>query len=211
MAQTIQIHIVMEKNYASLLSLICEIKLDYRRINDVTIANGVLSIAFYDVKDASGKVDTRLCLKDSKSNEFSLSIKQLAGLRIEVGTLTSTWLDEFRNDNAGSTFQQIAREYVAQGKALDSIHFTVSKQLKVKNNQVTSSVQPVYKDFCYEGAAEYVRGVRALLNGKDSAFFQSPDYSRGMADLRDRLHASPLKPGKGTETDLVLLPVFKLS
>ncbi len=200
----------MEKSYSSLLSLICEIKLDYRRINDVTVATDVLSIGFYDVKDNLGKVDTRLCLKDSKSNEYSLSIKQLAGLRIETGDVKSQWLDEFKSDADGATFQTVAKTFIDSGKSIETLRFKVSKQLKVRNNQINGTVQPVYKDFCYEGSSEYTRGIRALLNGKPQDFPQTPDYARGMAELRDRLHASPLRSEKITEANIVLLPVFKI-
>jgi hypothetical protein len=205
------IPIVMEKNFSSLLSKLCEIRLDYRRINDVTFATGALSLAFYDYKDAAGKVEVRLCLKDAKSNEYSLSERQLAALRIEVGELKAIWLDEFKTDPEVVVFQTIAREYLATSKSIETIKFTVSKQLKVKNNQITDSVQPVFQDVCYAGILEYKKGIVSLLDGKDNSFFLTAEYSRGMTALRATLHATPLKPGRGTEKDIVLLPVFKLS
>lgn len=200
----------MEKNFKSLLSLICEIKLDYKRINDVAIGDEVYQIAFYDAKDSSGKTDTRICLKSSKGDEYALSIRQLAGLRIQTGTVTATWLDEFRTDAGGATFQTKAKELVDAGVDLSTIKFKVVRQLKVKNNQAGGAIVPVYKDSCYEGAAAYVRGVRALLNGKTAEFFATADYSRGMAELRDTLHASPVKPGQAIEANCVLLPVFQV-
>ena len=200
----------MEKNFQSLLSLICEVRLDYRRVNDLAIANEELTIQFYDTKNASGVSETRLCLRDSKKNEYALSIKQLAGLRIQTGTITATWLDEFKSDAGGAVFQTVAKEFVESGKSLEGLKFKVVKQLKVKNNQITTSLTPVYKDFCYEGVQEYTRGIRALLAGKGSDFFQTADYARGMAELREKLHSSPIKQGQNIESNLVLLPVFQV-
>lgn len=200
----------MEKNYSSLLSLICEVRLDYRRVNDLAIANEELTIQFYDTKNAAGVSETRLCLRDSKKNEYALSIKQLAGLRVQTGTITATWLDEFKSDAAGAVFQTRAKEIVESGKSLENLKFKVVKQLKVKNNQITDKLIPVYKDYCYEGAQEYTRGIRALLANKGSDFFQTAEYARGMAELREKLHSSPIKQGQAIEANLVLLPVFEV-
>lgn len=201
----------MEKSFSSLLSQICEVRLDYRRINDVTINNGDLMIAFYEVKDLTGKVEVKLCLRDTNKNEYALSIRQLAALRIQVGTVKAEWLDDFKTDDAGSTFQSVARKLVDEGKSLEGLKFKVVKQLKVKNNQITASSTPIYKDFCYEGVSEYTKSVRALLNGKTNDFFQTPEYGRSMAEIREKLHSSPLKSGQGIEANLVLLPLFQVS
>ena len=75
---------------------------------------------------------------------------------------------------------------------------------------INSTDTPVYKDFCYEGALEYTRGVRTLLNGKTQDFFRTADYSRGMAELRERLHSTVVKPGKGIAENCVLLPIFEV-
>lgn len=201
----------MEKNFKSLLSLICEIKLDYKRINDVAVGDELYQIAFYDGKNsATGATETRICLKSSKGDEYALSIFQLAALRMQTGTVTATWLDEFRNDSGGSNFQTKAKELVDAGVDLSTVKLKAVKQLKVKNSQVTGSVTPVYKDMCYEGAAAYVKGTRALLNGKTAEFFATAEYRRGMADLREALHATPVKAGQAIEANCVLLPIFQV-
>ena len=200
----------MEKNFASLLSLICETRFDYRRVNDVNVSDEELTIQFYDTKDSEGKNDVRICLKDSKKNEYSLSVRQLAGLRIETSEIKCTWLDEFREDAGGSIFQNVARELLEKGKSLETIKFKVVKQLKVKNAQVQGATVPVYKDSCYEGAKDYTKGIRALLKDKTAAFFATAEYSRGMAELREKLHSTPVRNGQDIEKNYVLLPVFRV-
>lgn len=200
----------MEKSLKSLLSLICAVRLDYKRVNDVTVTDGVLTIGFFDVKDSTGKSEVRVCLKNEKGDEYQVSERQLAGLRIANGAVNATWLDEFRTDANGSVFQTKARELVEKGKDLDNVKFKVVKHLKVKNNMVTTSDTPVYRDNCYEGALEYTRGIRTLLAGKTQDFFRTADYSRGMAELRERLHTTTVKPGKGIAENCVLLPVFEV-
>lgn len=200
----------MEKSYSSLLSLICAVRLDYKRVNDVTVTDGVLTIGFFDMTDSTGKSDTRICLKNAKGEEYQVSDRQLAGLRIATGAVTATWLDEFRTDANGCVFQVKARELVEKGKDLSEVKFKVVKHLKVKNTMINSIDTPVYKDNCYEGALEYTRGVRTLLAGKTQDFFRTAEYSRGMAELRERLHATAVKPGKGINENCVLLPVFEV-
>jgi hypothetical protein len=200
----------MSINHKQLLSLILEMRMDYKRINDVSMDNSVYTISSFDVKTGD-VVDQRWCLKDGKSNEYALSVRQLAGLRVATGAVKAEWLDEFRTDPNGVIFQVKAREMSDAGVDISTIKFKVVKQLKVKNNMITHSVVPVYKDFCYEGALEYTRGVRALISGKGTDFYKQPEYSRGMADLRERLHQTALRPDKAIEANLVLLPIFEVS
>lgn len=194
----------------SLLSLILEMRMDYKRINDVAMDNAVYTISSFELKTGQAVTEQRWCLKDGKSNEYALSVRQLAGLRVAKGAITAEWLDDFKTDVNGIIFQTKARELNDAGADLSGIKFRVVKQLKVKNNMISTSVVPVYKDFCYEGALEYTRGVRALINGKAADFFGTPEYGRGMQDLRERLHLTALKAGKGIDANLVLLPVFEV-
>ena len=200
----------MEKNFNSLLSAICEVKLDYRRVNDLAISATELSIKFVDYRNSDGKTDVRIALVDSKKNEYYVSERQLAALRIRVGSLSCTWLDEFKADQGAAVFQTVARELFEQGASIENIKFKVVAQLKVKNNQVTTATVPVYKDYCYKGAGEYTRAIRAMLKGKTNDFFRTTEYSRSMAEIRENLHASELIKGKDTEANLVLLPVFEI-
>lgn len=200
----------MEKNFSSLLSAICEIKLDYRRVNDLTINSTELSIKFVDYRTPDGKSEIRIALVDDKKNEYYVSERQLAALRIKTGNLKCTWLDEFKSDAGATVFQAVARELLESGKALENIKFKVVAQLKVKNNQVQNNVVPVYKDYCYKGAGDYTKSIRALLKDKTAEFFKTQDYSRSMAEIRETLHASELIQAKATEDNLVLLPVFEV-
>jgi hypothetical protein len=202
---------VMEKNFVSILSSICSIKLDFNRLNDVTTSAGELTIGFYDTKDAEGKTESNLCLKDEKGVEYSLSIRQLAALRIANGEIKSEWLDEFKSDPNGVTFQSIARELMDAGKSIENVKFTVVKQLKVKNAMVTATTEPVYIDKYYEGEAEYKKGISDLFRGKPRNFYMTPEYSRGMHELRTALHSTPVRKGKNQPENVVLLPVFKIS
>lgn len=198
------------KDYKGLLSLICLLRLNFLRVNDIAIGSGVYSIDFFDAKDASGKEVERVCLKDEKNNEYQVSEKQLAALRIATGPVAAVWFDEFKADPNATTFQVKARELLAAGKDIRDVKFRAVKQLKVRNNQVTVLDTPVYRDNCYEGSAEYTRSTRALTSGKAAEFFSSPEYFRGMAEIREKLHSTTVKPGKAIDANLVYLPVFEI-
>jgi hypothetical protein len=184
--------------------------LNFLRVNDITIGSGVYNIDFFDTKDAAGKPVERICLKDEKNNEFQVSDRQLAALRIATGPISAVWFDEFKSDPNATTFQVKARELLAAGKDVRDVKFRAVKQLKVRNNQVTVIDTPVYKDNCYEGSAEYTRSVRSLTTGKAAEFFSTPEYFRSMTEIREKLHSTSVKTGKAIDANLVYLPVFEI-
>lgn len=203
--------------HSQIVDLILAARLSLRRLNDITAAmNAIFRIAFYTVKDTSGVEEQRPCLKDAKQNEYALSINQLAALRLRIGSGISSaiWADEFRSNTDGAILQEYLRmpDAIPQGKTIEDMRFKVVHELKVKNHLITSSVPvPVYKDFCYEGSLEYTRGIRTLMTGKTREFYKTPEYNRGMAELREALHLSKVKPGQDKEENVVKLPVFEIT
>lgn len=186
-------------------------RLNFLRINDCELGPEQYRIDFYTSTSRAGKEYSGVCLKNSKNDEFILSEYQLASLRIAKGAVTCQWFDDFPSDPQGSRLQTILLEMEEAKRDLLAMRFEVAYQLKVRN--VTPGLPadtPVYKDFCYEGAAEYTKSVRALTKGKDAEFFKSPEYSNAMFEYRTILHATPLKPSKIMEKNIVKLPVFRI-
>jgi hypothetical protein len=197
----------MTNDFKSLLSEVCAIVMDYKRLNDVAIGPETYSLIFKDVQDSAGKSETRLFLRSSKMDDYGLTVRQLAGLRIADGAIKATWFDEFRDDANGTTLQARLKEDAKLD--LSSIKFKVVAQLKVKN-EFASGLTPVYNDRCYEGSIEYRTGVRALVANKPANFWATTEYSFGMRDLREKLHATRVKEGKAIEANEVRLPIFEI-
>jgi len=202
---------IMTTTYKSLLSEICAVMMNFKRINDVELGDGLYSLAFYTRKNTEG-VDTEYyCLRDDKGNDYSLSVKQIAGLRVaEKATVTAKWFDEFKDDASCSVFQVKAKELMSQDVDLSNIKFKVVSQLQIRNDQVTKKDVPVYQDFCYEGITEYRTKLRALIVGKGKDYWNHPEYKSGIRDLRENLHKTDLKEGKGIDAHIVRLPIFQI-
>jgi hypothetical protein len=200
----------MESNYKSLLSRVCAIVLGYKRLNDVELNDDTYTIQFKDVTDNAGVVETKLFLRNNKQDDYGVTERQLAALRIATGPITAKWFDEFKEEANGTTLQVKAREMLEAGTDLATAKFQVVAQLKVKNEFVTNSVVPVYQDRCYEGISAYRTGLRELTKGKTGKFWESTEYSYGVRDLREKLHSTAVKTGKTIEANEVKLPVFKL-
>lgn len=202
------------KDYSSLLSEIVALQLFYRRLNDVQLDNETYSIYFRDVKNSENKLETRFFLINSKKDEYGLTLRQLAGLRVALGKIESVWFDEFRGDQNGAVFQDYARELGSKGKTLEELRFKVVAQLKVKNEFATGATDtnfiPVYQDRCYTGSTEYSTTIRNLVRGKAPEFFGTAEYAVGVREAREKLHKTPLKPGKDVDTNIVRLPIFEI-
>jgi hypothetical protein len=196
----------MEKNYKSLLSTILAWKLDWFRMNDISVSPELYSIGFYDYKDALGKTTTRLCLRDSKNKEYNLSEYQLAALRCAIGPVTAEWLDQFKEDVNGTTFQKIAADI----DDLESVKLKAVSTIKIRNHQVKDLNTPIYKDTCYEGSKAYAHDVRDFLKDKAKDFALTAEYRNKMRDLRDVLYATKLEAGKDVDANIVRLPIFNV-
>jgi len=200
----------MNKNHSSLLSAICGMRLGVNRLNDVTVvANELYRIDFFSAKARDGKEYEGNCLKDSKEVEYVANDYQLAALRVATGTISSPWLEDFKNDPNGSILQTYVKTNNIDGEGLKAMRFKAVQLLKIRNSLATGDV-PVYKDFCYEGAAGYLKAIRALLKDKDADFYTTREYSDGVREARETLHATPLKPGKATDDNIVYVPVFQI-
>lgn len=210
-AKACQIHCIMKANdFLSLLSEIVALQLFYRRLNDVQLNDDVYNIIFKDVTTTDGKSEARIFLRNSKKDDYALTLRQLAGLRIATGPITAKWFDEFRDDANGATFQDKARELAEAGVSLDTVKFRVVAQLTVRNEFSPVANTPVYQDRCYVGSTEYSMKLRELVKGKGGDFYATPEYSLGVRELREKLHATALKPGKNIDANLVKLPVFEV-
>jgi hypothetical protein len=200
-------------DYPSLLSEIVALQLFYRRLNDVQLGDEIYRIVFKDVKDTTGKLEPKLFLRNSKKDDYGLTLRQLAGLRIADGKITAEWFDGFKEDTNGSVFQDKCRELVDGGATLETLKFKVVAQLKVKNEFAKGKVNeviPVYQDRCYTGSTEYSATLRGLTKGKTGNFWETPEYSSGVREAREKLHATPLKDGKEVEANIVKLPIFEI-
>lgn len=200
----------MEKNFKSILSLICEVRLGVNRINDVKLDNETYRIDFVEYVKSDDTIDYKPCLRNSKNKPYEMSERQLAALRMATGDLTSGFLDEFRNDDKAQTLQDVARELQSANKAIDDLRIKVVAQLKVRNHSVSTQDTPTYEDFCYEGHKEYKKKLNDLLEGKDADFFKTPEYWRPLSLLREELHSTALRTGYAKPSNIVLLPVFKV-
>jgi hypothetical protein len=214
-AKAHQTRCIMKLNdFGSLLSEIVMIQLFYRRLNDVQIGTEVYSIIFKEVKDSTGKSEVKIFLRNSKKDDYALTVRQLAGLRIAVGTITSKWFEEFRDDAFGTTLQEKARELTDVASKLETMKFRVAHQLKVRNEFALGAKAdefvPVYQDRCYVGATDYSIKLRELTKGKTGNFWETPEYQLGVRDAREKLHATALKPGKDIEANIVKLPIFEI-
>jgi hypothetical protein len=196
-------------DFKSLLSEIVSIQLFYRRLNDVELDGSTYNIVFKDVKQSDGTTELGLFFRNEKKDDYAVSLRQLAGLRIATGTITSKWFEEFREDEFGTILQEKAREIAEAGGSLDTLKFKVAAQLRVKNAQV-SGVVPVYQDKCYTGSALYETGVNDLIKGKTGKYWETKEYQLGVRALREKLHATPVKKGKATEANEVKLPIFTI-
>jgi hypothetical protein len=205
-------------NFLSLLSAICELRFDYRRINDVVVEGNDewYRVAFYTYKNKANEEKVGICFKDTKNVEYSLSEYQLATLRIAEGDITAKYFHEFSTDANGTRFQEIARELLAKGDNGDGIRnlkFKPVASLQILNEQVGGEVC-IYQDVCYSGIEIYRKGLRELMKKADpkdtTAFFKSYVYRDGIADLRAALHITPLKAGKGVPENEVRIPIFKV-
>jgi hypothetical protein len=199
----------MEKNFKSLLSEICAIVLDFKRLNDVNMGE-TYAIDFCERKNSAGVVEERPCLRGVRNDEYVVTIPQLAALRIANGPLTAKWLDEFKSDTNATMLQEKAKELQAAGSNMSNLKFKVVAQVKIRNEFCNVSDTPVYQDKCYEGITEYTKGLRALVSGKVGDFYKSNEYRFGIRDLREKLHATNVKPGKAIAENIVLLPVFEI-
>jgi hypothetical protein len=200
----------MKKNHNSLLSAICGMRLGVNRLNDVTLAaDALFRIDFFAAKARDGKEYEGTCLKTSKEEEYVANEYQIAALRVCTGVIASPWLEDFKNDPNGGILQSYIRDNNIDGEGLKAMRFKVAQQLKIRNTLATGNV-PVYKDFCYEGAAGYLKALRALTKDKDSDFYTTKEYSDGVREARETLHATPLKADKATDDNIVLVPVFKI-
>jgi hypothetical protein len=205
---------IKSNDFGSLLSEIVMLQLYYKRLNDVQIGTEVFSIIFKDVKDAAGKSETKIFLRNSKMDDYALTVRQLAGLRIATGgTITAKWFEEFKDDAFGTTLQEKARE-LAEACVLETMKFRVVAQLKVKNEWAAGAKAgefiPVYQDRCYVGATEYSIALRALTKDKAGNFWETQEYQLGVRDAREKLHATAVKPGKDIEANIVKLPIFEI-
>ena len=167
------------------------------------------NIIFKDVKQSDGTTELGLFLRNEKKDDYSVSFRQLAGLRIATGKLSSEWFEEFREDEFGTILQEKAREIAEAGGSLETLKFKVSAQLRVKNAQV-SGVVPVYQDKCYTGSASYETGVKDLIKGKTGKYWETREYQNGVRELREKLHATATKAGKAIEANEVKLPIFTI-
>ncbi len=200
----------MEKNFKTLLEDICNVRLDHKRLNDLHISDDVYKIGFRDIT-INGKTDTTVCLMNTKLDEYSATIRQLAGLRVTNATgVTAEWAHEFKDDLNGSTFQVKAREILAAGSSIEASKFKVVKQLKIRNNQVTDKLVPVYKNDCYVGYPIYF--VAARTAGAMPADTDAQKTARNLAfnEAYDTLRKSGVKSGIDEAKSLLLLPVFVL-
>jgi hypothetical protein len=202
----------MEKNHASLLIELLKLRLNFLRINDVALSDEVYRVDFFDGKTSAGVDYVGICVVDSRKNEYTVSDRQLAGLRLKKGTLTSVWLEDFRSDAGADTLQEWLKEKVTTTPNFDlaDLRLKVVAQLKVRNPHASVADTPVYQDFCYEGSVIYKKGVVALTKGKDVSFYRTQEYSLGMMDLRDALHKTSMRPGKVTDENIVRLPIFAI-
>lgn len=199
----------MKKDFQSLLGTILEYKLDFSRINDVTISDEIYSIGFSDYKNAQGVLETHLCLRDSKRKEYGITEYQLAALRIATGPVSIKWLDEFRTAANCVIFQTLVDDVVTKVKTLEFVKFKVVAQLKIRNQADPTGVTPVYHERCYEGAADFMKATRLLVKDKPRDFYTTSEYRNGIKDLRDALYATKVKEGKAIDANAVLLPVFE--
>jgi hypothetical protein len=198
------------KDLRELLTAICEVVLDFKRINDVKMDNEVYTIAFCNRKNSAGQMEERPCLLSSKKVEYAVTIPQLAALRIANGPISAKWLDEFKTDPNAVMFQEKAKTLTASGVDLSTIKFKVVAQLKIRNEYTKSTDTPVYLDKCYEGILEYTKALRALISGKVGDFYASTEYRYGIRDMREKLHSTPVKAGKEIAENIVMLPVFEI-
>jgi hypothetical protein len=193
----------------SLLSELCEVELRHRRLNDVAISSNKFTVTMREVEDTiTKKKATKIFLTHSAVEEFGVTLKQLASLRVITDKITAKWLHEFEGDPNATILQEKARSMQAAGLGIDSIRLEVVAQLKVRNDFAKLPNTPVYIDKCYTGIAEYSATVRPLMKGE--SYWETKEYQFGVRDAREKLHATALKEGMDTEKNVVLLPVFKV-
>jgi hypothetical protein len=201
---------IISNDFKSLLSEICELQLNYKRLNDVELGTETYTIAFKDVKGLDGKTEPKVFFRNTKKDDYGLTVRQLAALRLATGPITAKWFDEFVADANGAIFQDEARTLSEAGKTIENIKFKVVAQLKIRNEWNPVADTPVYQDRCYTGITEYSTKLRELRVGKDNNFWESIEYRVGVRELREKLHSTPLKKGKDVEANVVKLPVFEI-
>ena len=201
----------MEKNFNSLLSAVCAIKLEWNRVSDIAMGNEIYQVVFVDYKDkTTNATKVAINLRDNKHKDYGLSEYSLAALRCCESKPTSEWLDEFGNTDGEVRFRDIALDMLEQGKDLEQVRFEVIGQLKIKNLFVNEENTPVYQDRCYSGIRDYDKAIRALLDGKPREYYVDPEFFRKKRDLRETLYQTPLTKGKDIEANIVKIPVFKV-
>lgn len=198
-------------DFKSLLSEVVAIQLFYRRLNDVELDNAIYSIVFKDVKLSDGTTEPGLFFRNEKKDDYAVSLRQLAALRLATGKITSQWFEEFKDDANGTVLQDKAREIAEAGGSLETLRFKVISQLRVRNEQASGKVSiPVYHDRCYTGISAYESGVRELVKGKTGKYWETREYQSGVRTLREKLHATAVKDGKAIEANEVKLPIFEI-
>lgn len=201
----------MEKNFSSLLSAVCAIKLDWNRISDIPMGKESYQIVFVDYKDrVSGATKAAINLRDSKKKDYGLSEYQLAALRICNSKPTSIWLDEFGTGADEFRFKDVALEMLDKGEDLEGVRFEVVGQLKIRNNSVDKADVPVYTDRCYTGIHEYEKELRKVLDGKPREYYATTEFFSKKRALRETLYSTALIAGKDIEANIVKLPVFRV-
>jgi hypothetical protein len=199
----------MEKSHVSLLSSIVKTRLSFNRANDIVVDQNVAySIDFFTAQFRNKEEKDFICLKGG-GKEYSIHERALAGLRIARTGFKATTLDEFKDDPNGCRLQDVCLQESWDGDKLKTARFVATHSLTMKNQHRPEEF--LYQDFCYEGARDYVKGVRALIKGKDSDFFGSREYQDGVYDLRDALYKTALKADKKVDKNIVRLPVFTIS
>jgi hypothetical protein len=199
----------------SILSDICKVELNYKRLNEIEIGTSTYKISSRPRTRQDGTSYDFICLIDEEGNEYAVSVKQLAGLRIVPSSeaLKSVWFDDWKSTEGASVFKTKALELEKLDVDLGTVRFKVVHQLKIRNEFAGAPNTPVYQDYCYSGKTEYKAKVLELvtrIKASTKDYWDNQDYKSTMPILREKLHATPLLNPNTSDAHVVKLPVFQL-
>lgn len=198
-------------NFASVLTAICEIVLEFLNLNDVPVGVGEYHLVLPSSLGEKEKPYAFLANQDG-TKRYRCSMAQLAAMRVYQGAvkdLKCEWSKDFKSAANCLSFQELVRKS-NDAAWLEKAKFTCVAQLKVQNSSFEAAT-PVYKRTSYKGFDDYKERMAKLKKEHGSEWFETVDARVSLKDLRKVLETSGLKDGEEKPENLVLVPVFVVS
>jgi hypothetical protein len=146
-------------------------------------------------------------------HRFRLTTKQLVFLRLDRGGNPEAFSDSFISHPKGDFFKTIFLEGEETGKTMEQVLLKVTKQLKLRNFQVSDKDAALYHDVCYSGLDKYREDMATLKYDwrADNDEATTDAYYTSRRNFRNALHRTSLNPGAAIDSNLELVPAFTLA